>query len=743
MTILQYFSKYYTKFICLCIFLVTVIFSVLNYNKSYDNTLAKIKNIEEIDNAFVKITSFPDYDGEKVFFEGKIIGGAQKELLNSSHRVYFETEENINLYPGDTVVLTGDKYPLTHATNIGGFDQISYCKSENNFGNIYATELKVVSKNKSSFVSFMHNLRQSFAKKAQSSFEPRYSGVVKALVTGDKTAIYESDSTSLKKSGVYHIVAISGLHLNIFIMFFSKLIASLKIKRLRKALLALGVCGSVGLFVLLFTGFGFSVIRAFAMLVISLGSAVFARKYSGKNALLLSTIIIIILIPSSYFNVGFRLSVLSTYAVLLSADIIKHINKKEIIKNKIALTVVSVLITSIVCTFVTLPVTANSFGYVPLYSWIANLFIIPLMGPALGICVIFGLASVLGFGALATILTYPVKILIFAILKIASIVASLPFSVVNTYPLYTLITLLAIATAGIVIYLIFKNKKRLAVFTAIILCVANMGIFLYNNNRSDAKVVFADVGQGDCTIIALPGGGSVMIDFGTNSDIYYLANDVKSTLIKLNIPKISAAVVSHFHKDHISGIIELTHSGLIEKVFVPEFYDTTNEESVFNRRQLLAACQKTGTPMLKIDKGDYITVGDAHLKILSPEKDMDFDANDMSSVVKMTYGKVTFLFTGDVSKRGIYELVKNSIDCDVLKVAHHGSKNSADVALINKTSPEYAVISCSEGNYYGHPHKETLELLERNNAKIYRTDKMGAIIFNINKDRVKSVETMR
>lgn len=743
MTNLGFLSKYHTRIIALTIFLLAVIFSVNNYSKNYSLTIKKISSVKSVEKAEAKITSFPKYKEGQVGFEGKITGGEQKELLGINVKVYYKSEDLPLLQPGDTVVVSGNWQSPSPRTNIGGFDGLSFCKSENNHGNIYAKTLSIKTKSKDSLMTHLFKLRETFMQKADKNFDSRYAGVVKALVTGDKSSIDENDSEALKKSGVYHIVAISGMHLNIFIMIFSKFIASLKIKRFKKAILAAFICSFVGMFVLLFTGFGLSVVRAFVMLVISLASAVFARKYSSKNSLLLSAVIILVFIPSSFFNVGFKLSVLSTYGVLLSIDIIKKLKESEKLKKLASVSFVSVFTTSTLCTLLTLPVTINSFGYVSLYSSVANLIILPLMAPALAGCVIFGIPALLGFNTLSKIISYPVSLLIYFILKSANLVSSLPYSTINMYPMYTYTAIVTLVVVLICAYLVFKKRIKPALLLAVILCIAQTGNFLYNNKRNDARVVFADVGQGDCSIVALPKNKGIMFDFGSNSDIYYSLNDIKSTLINLNISKLSAVFVSHFHKDHISGITELVEEGLVKKVFVPLYYDTDDEESIFNRRQLLAVCQKTGTPMIKIDSGDKIALDDALLTVILPTKDMKLEANDMSAVIKMSYGEIDFLFTGDISKQGIKELYNEDIDCDVLKTPHHGSKNSADKIFMEKADPEYAVISCSENNTYGHPHKQTTDLLKENNVKIYRTDKMGAVIFDIDKTKIKSVKTMR
>lgn len=744
MIFLRFLTKYYTRLIVLVLLLICVTFSVTNYKSNYMNTLEKIKNVDETDNTFIRVTSFPEYKTHRVCFDGKITKCKNKNLLGAKFTVYYSSDKVPSVNPGDVFEISGSVNIAEGKRNIGGFDSLNYGKSENNHGNIYAEKLSLYKKSDSYVGVSLCSLRQRFIKNADIHFNDKNSGVVKALVTGDKTSIYDADKDALQKSGVYHIVAISGLHLNIFIMVFANFIASLKIKRFKKAILSLIICTLAGFFVLIFTGFGLSVLRAFVMLVVFLGSSVFARKYSSKNSLFVSAATILICIPSSFYSVGFALSVLSTLGVLISADIVKRLAGYNRFKSFASLSVTGVFITSVVCNLLTLPVTMESFGYAPLYSPIANFIILPLMAPALGGCVIFGGLSVLGFSASAKLLSYPTGILITLITGSARFISELPFSTMNLYPAYTQGIIICVFALGFFIFFFIRRKRIAALFTSIILCVALTGNFLYNNYRSDAKVVFADVGQGECTIAVFPQGESVMFDFGTNTDIYYTESDIRSTLIKLNVPRISAAFISHFHKDHTSGLINIVQSGLVKKVYIPKYFDTKNSESMFYYRQLMAACENSGTEIIKTAAGSDIKLNNAHIKILYPDGTIIAkDANEMSAVAKLTYGNTSFLFTGDISKEAVKELCTKNIKCDVLKVPHHGSKTSANDTFIKKASPDYAVISCSENNTYGHPHDITLDILNKNSVEIYRTDKMGAVIFNINKERIKSIETMR
>ena len=118
------------------------------------------------------------------------------------------------------------------------------------------------------------------------------------------------------------------------------------------------------------------------------------------------------------------------------------------------------------------------------------------------------------------------------------------------------------------------------------------------------------------------------------------------------------------------------------------------------------------------------------------------EENQGSMVLRYSYGDTKVLFTGDISAEEEQQLLKQNISADVLKVAHHGSKYSSDVAFLEKASPKAAVISCGVSNVYGHPHKEAMERLQKTGAEIFRTDEDGTILVTIGKDGAMNIETM-
>ena len=213
-----------------------------------------------------------------------------------------------------------------------------------------------------------------------------------------------------------------------------------------------------------------------------------------------------------------------------------------------------------------------------------------------------------------------------------------------------------------------------------------------NNLDSDEmKVHFIDVGQGDSIFIELPNTKTMLIDAAENE----YADRITNYIYSCGYNTLDYVVATHPHSDHIGG-----------------------------------AKVKIGVAGTEI-----FSDGDLSAVVIAPVTEDYSDLNNSSVMVMLTYGSRKFLFTGD-AENSEENTITADIDCDVLKVGHHGSSTSTSRAFLTAASPEYAVISCGMGNSYGHPHTETLDRLKGAGAKIYRTDLQGNIIMTCDGEKI-------
>ena len=236
-------------------------------------------------------------------------------------------------------------------------------------------------------------------------------------------------------------------------------------------------------------------------------------------------------------------------------------------------------------------------------------------------------------------------------------------------------------------------------------------------DKDKFKIYFIDVGEADATLI-FSNGEYALIDAGNNRDGEKLVTYFNS----LGITNIKYLIATHIHEDHIGGMDNIIRSFNIEK------YLTTEEENETRTFTEIGKClNEKGISSIVPKEGENYPLGDANLEVLSISKNED-DLNDTSIVLRLTYKNTSYLLMADASKNIELKLLDKDIKSDLLKVGHHGSRDSTSAQFLRRVNPEYAVISVGKNNDYGHPHSITLNKLERIDTKVYRTDFLGTII---------------
>jgi competence protein ComEC len=212
------------------------------------------------------------------------------------------------------------------------------------------------------------------------------------------------------------------------------------------------------------------------------------------------------------------------------------------------------------------------------------------------------------------------------------------------------------------------------------------------------------------------------------------ASDIYSDLSKCDIKKIDAVVISHLHSDHIGALEKVATDYTVKNLIMPEIL-SSSIAAAKNSAKLITGY---GSASYNAVAGMNFKVGEAEITILGYYNDKS-NENNRSLFTMVEIDEVKFLFTGDAETKAEKYILeqKLKLDCDVLKVSHHGSNTSSSKEFLDATTPEYAVISVGEGNMYNHPHNVTLEKLKQANAKIYRTDKQGDITFNVDDGEIK------
>ena len=277
-----------------------------------------------------------------------------------------------------------------------------------------------------------------------------------------------------------------------------------------------------------------------------------------------------------------------------------------------------------------------------------------------------------------------------------------------------------------------KIKTRdIILFILIVLVIAAL-FYIYINVDDEAvatpqrgamlSVLVIDVGQADSILVTMSTGEVMLIDAGESDTVEAIYEE----LDERSIDTIDILVATHPHADHIGGMPAVIEHYNIGMIYMP---DMTRSSKTYQK--LLDAIDEKDIPVTEAYAGEQFSLGAAQCTIVSPGADDDIDANNESVAIFLDYLDTECLFTGDMEEEAEEEVLADGyyVDADILKVAHHGSSTGTSEEFLEAVSPEYVVISCGEGNSYGHPHEETLDLLTEYGLSPYRTDLLGDILF--------------
>ena len=511
---------------------------------------------------------------------------------------------------------------------------------------------------------------------------------IRGIFLGDKALMTEEMENTFKIMGISHVLAVSGMHV-LIIMLISGLIFSmfgLKIK-------TVDFLSLIVLFVFCFvTGLSPSVIRASLVCVCLLHSSSGRRDYDALSALCVTASLMIMFNPYVIYSLSFQLS----FTAALGISLIKF---KLTPLPKFLSDILSLSISSAITTF---PILLNSFGYVSLLTLVGNIIMVPLI-PLFYILGI--ICAITNFYKLSLITDFLFN-LVYNILKSLTHIKYSYISLPSSTPIILSITLVVIFT--LIVFSKETNLKKKAItviYSVLSLMVVLSIVSLYIPHNDKIVAEFINVGHGDSCLLTLNQNKRILIDTGSP---YYTQSQVVPYLKKKGINKIDLLVISHTHDDHAGGL------NIIENNF-----------KVLN----ILSSDTIPYPNMVLD------IGNAKIKVLNDGKS---GLDNSSLVIKVTYGKSSILFTGDTE---FYEeSLLEDVDCDVLKVAHHGSKSSTYASFLRKATPLYSVISVDKDNIHGFPDKAVLQRLENAGSKVYRTDTLGLVKIELYKNGVISVK---
>ena len=616
---------------------------------------------------------------------------------------------------GNKLRITGYLQQPRPMSNPGGFDYQRYLRSLGITAISYVDESEVthLSGQEGWLIKGIGiSVKNALVDITNRCLDKNQAGLLSGMLIGYKDGLDDNAFNAFSTAGLTHIMVASGMNVAFIIIPLLYLFKKMRVPHKMSLVLTIAVL----IFFIFAAGFSASVVRAVIMGIIILIGKMIYRDTDVFTSLSASAIILLIVNPYYLNDVGFQLSFGATLSIVLFYKKIKQkISFKycpEIVSDTLAATISAQL--------GVVPITLYYFNNFSTVAVISNLLVVPLVQMITIIGFIMVFAAIVSID-LAIIIGYINNSLLSFILYIVERSAAIPYASIKIpTPTISLMVIYYLA----IIYLFYAEafhnvikKCYLGVLCSIILIFA-IQLFI----PKPMEITFVDVGQGDSTFIKTTKNVKVLIDGGPQKAG---ENSLVPFLLDKGVFSIDYVIASHGHDDHTYGLLDVLEAFKIGTLIVP---DTSGE----GLEKLIALCTKKSIRVVKLKANDKINLDtNTSLEVMSPQKyggQTILDLNDTSLIMKLIYEDFTALFTGDGGIEIEQELIHNkNLDCDILKVAHHGSPTSSSDEFIKATSPTYAVISVGT-NKFGHPSQYVIDRLANNGATVMRTDLEGAIV---------------
>ena len=538
--------------------------------------------------------------------------------------------------------------------------------------------------------------------------------LAQALVFGDGRRVPPDWKTGLRRAGLSHLLAVSGLHVGLILGGFWWLLGGIS-NRLT------AVCGaSILLLYGCLVGPRPSLLRAAVMALLVILAVATERPPQALNALCAALILILSLNPGAAFDLGFQLSFLATAGILLLAP--RLLRRWRLKATGPAGHVAAGLAVTVAAQLATLPVTAVRIGVLTPLAPVLNLLFVPWTALTLGVSLIWVVLAAVASMPVLSVVAEPVAALLLGVLDALSVpfawLAELPPGAWLAIPVS--VPFVAALTLTVWLGIILSGVRRAVYALCLVLaCTPTPG-------DPDPRLVMLDVGQGESLVLQSGDRGPVLlVDGGGFRQGNFAEAALLQELAAEGIRRIDLAVLSHGDADHCRGLLELARYLRIERLWAAEA-----EVRDGCGREL--ARRLSGRVRL-VERGHAEALGLWRLGVVHPGPDPATHGNSASLVVRACAGRSCVMLTGDLDMAGERELLAwslnrgGSLRSDVLKVAHHGSRTSTAPEFLAAVRPRLALMSAGRRNPYGHPAPEVVERIERRGARVLRTDRHGRI----------------
>lgn len=564
-------------------------------------------------------------------------------------------------------------------------------------------------------------LGRAMTEKIRELWDGETAGFLTAVLTGDRTLLAERDSIALSEAGLYHMMAVSGMHCGFLLTLVTLLTGS---RRRLTAAAALPVL----VFYALLTGGSPSVVRACVMLAFLLAAPLFRRDGDPPTALASALFLILLANPFAAASVSLQLSFAAMAGLLWLTPRLMKALMGEKARGRVFRVLAASFSATMGALVFTTPLTAWYFGILVLVSPLSNLLCLW----AAGLVFMLGLPAVsAGFlwTPLGMVLALPSEALAAYIRRTARLLAGLPYHALyytNPYLKYWL----GYAYLLFALAYFMRTGGRRKYAAAAVLSAAALAVTVTLGQRrfcADLDVFVLDVGQGQCVLLASE-GRYALVDCGSGSGWLSAGDIAADHLLTMGCKRLDYLILTHYDADHVSGVTALAERLDVGALLAPDV-----SEGAGLREAALSAAREAGASVAFVESPRNIPLGRAALTVYPPVG--TGGDNEEGVAVLASAGGLELLVTGDMNRATERRFLEAYAlpDIEVLVAGHHGSGYSTSKELLEALRPETVCVSVGS-NSYGHPAEETLERLARQGCTVWRTDLHGDVHLSLNQE---------
>ena len=686
-------------------------------------------------------------------------GESAKEISNDNSigvRCYIDDMQDYKL--GQTVAVQGFLALPETAENYGEFNAYEYYSRQGYTYVLYQAKIVTAGDKYDVILQALYQIKSFAMERLYQYLCTDDAGIMAAMILGDKSNIASDTKALYRGVGIYHILAISGLHISMIGGLLYRILKYMRCKPVVAVTLSLGIILLYGVMI----GMPPSAFRAIIMYGFGLVAPLLQRSHDKFTSLAFAGACLIITQPLFMLDAGVQLSFLAVLGIIGLYPTFLGIYRNHM---KIA----DGLWVSFAVTYMTLPIIMLSYYEVPIYSLLVNACVLPFVPLLLGL----GLLVAVGMGIPDIVLQIAADVIhciLFFYEKTLHLFDALPGNryvtgappVIRVILFYVILFALIFGVNKIKRKLLIQSlkseraywdgqqeeyerqqrsirKKMRHVRLVQILLMSFLIVFLLLPEHRDCCITFIDVGQGDGVCVEAE-DKVFLIDCGSTSENNLGTYTLIPFLKYKGITQIDGWFLTHPDSDHISAWTELCAEEDMGGIKVDTLYLPAVLETEFS--DVMKAAKENDVKVVLLEEGDVLSYRKTVWNILSPDINHVYsDENGASLVLYLQYDNFSGLFMGDAGIQAEQSVVEAGIhDVTMLKVAHHGSGIETNTeAFLEDMHPQIAVISCGKNNSYGHPHTEVIQRLEKCRSEIYRTDLSGQISIEIkgNKMHIK------